>query len=193
MTGYAAHEDQIITSAMVAASLVRVGPVLIMAERGVAEAISRFGFELTDSPELARTVVAGLDRGITYDRIHRAAAAVRSGAALIVTNRDATFPTDHGLLPGAGACVAAVETAAGQVGVTAGKPSAAMRRFVELRSGSGPIWVVGDRPDTDLALAVGERWHSALVLTGVTSSPTGVEPVPDLVAFDLATAIAAIV
>ena len=193
VAGYQAVEDQIVTSAMVAGSLVRVGPVLIMAERGVEEAIAGHGFELTDVPELARTVVAGLDRGITYDRIHRAAAAVRAGAELIVTNRDPTFPTDRGLLPGAGACAAAVETAAGVVGVTAGKPSEAMRRFLELRSGPGPIWIVGDRPDTDLALADGGRWHSALVLTGVTSSARDVEPVPDLVAPDLTAAIAGIV
>ncbi|MGH8912612.1 MAG: HAD-IIA family hydrolase [Acidimicrobiia bacterium] len=193
VAGYHAVEDQIVTSAMVAGSLVRVGPVLIMAERGVEEAIVDHGFELTDVPGLARTVVAGLDSGITYDRIDRAAAAVRAGAELIVTNRDPTFPTDHGLLPGAGACAAAVETAAGVVGVTAGKPSEAMRQFLERRSTPGPIWIVGDRPDTDLALAHGERWHSALVLTGVTSSARGVEPVPDLVAPDLAAAIAGIV
>jgi HAD superfamily hydrolase (TIGR01450 family) len=189
VAGYKAGVGQIVTSAMVAGSLVRQGPVLVMAERGVEEAIVENGFELTDDPVAAATVVAGLDRGISYDRIHRAAAAVRAGAEFIVTNRDPTFPTEHGLYPGAGACAAAVESAAGVVGVTAGKPSEAMRRFIEERSAPGTIWMVGDRADTDIALAVGERWRSVLVLTGVTPTATGVEPLPDLVAPDLPTAV----
>ena len=189
VAGYKAEVGQIVTSAMVAGSLVRRGPVMVMAEHGVEESVVENGFELTDDPVAAATVVAGLDRGISYDRIHRAAAAVRAGAEFIVTNRDPTFPTEQGLYPGAGACAAAVEAAAGVVGVTAGKPSDAMRRFIEERSAPGPIWMVGDRPDTDLALAVGERWRSALVLTGVTSTPTGIDPLPDLVAPDLPTAV----
>jgi ribonucleotide monophosphatase NagD (HAD superfamily) len=64
-----------------------------------------------------------------------------------------------------------------------------MRRFIEARSAPGPIWMVGDRADTDLALAVGERWRSVLVLTGVTPTATGIEPLPDLVAPDLPTAV----
>ncbi|HJR91227.1 MAG TPA: HAD-IIA family hydrolase [Acidimicrobiia bacterium] len=190
--GYQAAEDQIVTSAMVAGSLVAQGPVLVMGEAGIEESVTRNGFELTDDPAQAQTVVAGLDRGITYDRIHRAALAVRSGAELIVTNRDPTFPTDQGLFPGAGACAAAVEVAAGVRGIAAGKPSEAMRRFIEGRAGDGHIWMVGDRPDTDLALAVGERWRSALVLTGVTSTATAIDPPPDVVAADLPEAIATI-
>lgn len=189
VAGYDARADQIVTSAMVAASLVTAGPVLAMAEAGVLEAVVARGFEMTDDPAEARTVIAGLDRGISYDRIDRAAAAVRAGARFIVTNRDPTFPTDHGLRPGAGACAIAVETAAGVVGETAGKPSAAMRRFIEERSLPGIIWMVGDRPDTDLALADGERWRGALVLTGVTPDGAALDPVPDLVVPDLATAV----
>lgn len=192
VAGYDADVGQIVTSALVAAEMVCRGPVLAVAERGVTEAVEERGFELTDDPDLAATVIAGLDRGITYERIHRASAAVRRGARLIVTNRDPTFPTDHGLRPGAGACAAAVESAAGVIGETAGKPSAAMRRCIESRAPAGPIWMVGDRPGTDIALAVGERWSSVLVLTGVTTGPGEPNPSPDMVADDLPGAIDAI-
>jgi ribonucleotide monophosphatase NagD (HAD superfamily) len=77
-------------------------------------------------------------------------------------------------------------------GITAGKPSQAMRQMIERRHPAGPIWMIGDRPETDLALASGPRWRSVLVLTGVTASPDGVEPVPDLVAADLAGAVRSI-
>lgn len=190
VSGYEAGLSQIVTSSLVAASLIPEGPVLVLGEDGVTHAVLEEGFELTESPEDARTVVVGLDRQISYDRIHRAATAVRSGAHLIATNRDPTFPTDAGLLPGAGACVAPVETASGVTGVTAGKPSEAMRRYIEARTSGGPIWMVGDRPDTDLALGHGHAgWKTALVLTGVTPSARGVEPAPDLVAPDLAAVI----
>lgn len=192
VVGYPARPDQIITSAIAAAGLIEVGPVLIMGERGVEAAVAARGFETTDDPAAARTVVVGIDRALSYDRVARAAAAVRAGARLIVTNRDSTFPTENSLLPGAGACAAPVEVAAGVRGETAGKPSAAMRAEIERRHPEGPIWMIGDRPETDLALASGPRWRSVLVLTGVTSSAEGVEPAPDLVAADLAGAVRAI-
>lgn len=189
VTGYVAVEDQIVTSSVVAASLIVDGPVLIVGEEGVLEAVIGAGFDVTTEPGEAKTVVVGLDRRLTYEKVARAADAVRAGAALVVTNRDPTYPVEDGLLPGAGACAAAVETAAGVVGVSAGKPSAAMREMIERRLGEGPIWMIGDRPDTDLALASGSRWRTVLVLTGVTSDPSGVAPAPDQVTADLAEAV----
>ena len=48
--------------------------------------------------------------------------AVRRGARLIATNDDATYPTPDGPIPGGGAIVAAVSTAAGVAPTIAGKP-----------------------------------------------------------------------
>lgn len=188
VVGYEADVGQIVTSSLVAASLITDGPVLTMGESGVDAAVTGAGFALTTDPLEAKTVVVGLDRHLSYERVTRAAAAARRGARLIVTNRDPTFPTDRGLFPGAGACAAAVETAAGVTGVTAGKPSEAMRTLIERTYPDGPIWMVGDRPDTDIALANGPRWRSILVLTGVTTAADDAEPVADHVAADLASA-----
>lgn len=188
VVGYRARVEQVITSSLVAASLIEAGPVLIMGESGVESAVLDAGFELTDDPLAAATVVVGLDRHLSYAGVTLAAAAIRAGARLIATNRDPTFPSETGLLPGAGACVAAVETAAGVRGATAGKPSAAMRRLVEQRHPEGTIWMIGDRPDTDIALAQGPRWRSILVLTGVTESLDGADPKPDHVVDDLSAA-----
>lgn len=186
IVGYQARADQIVTSSIVAASMIEAGPVLMMGESGLEAAILGAGFEITEDPREARTVVVGLDRKLSYERAARAADAARAGARLIVTNRDSTFPIENGgLQPGAGACAALVETAAGVVGETAGKPTEAMRRWVERRIPEGTIWIVGDRADTDIALAVGERWRSILVLTGVTSDPETADPAPDFVAANL--------
>lgn len=188
VVGYEAIDDQIITSSLVAASLIEEGPVLVMGEIGVEAAVAAAGFLITEDPHLAATVVVGLDRRLNYDRVARASEAVRSGARFIVTNRDPTFPVENGLLPGAGSCAAAVETASGVTAITAGKPSGAMRDLIESRLPEGTIWMVGDRPDTDLAMASGPRWRSILVLTGVTPKGDGADPPPDFVAEDLGAA-----
>lgn len=186
IVGYPARPDQIVTSSLVAASMIEEGPVFFMGESGLEAAIGEAGFEVTEDPLAARTVVVGLDRNLSYERAAGAADAVRAGARFIVTNRDPTFPVENGgLKPGAGACAALVETAAGVVGETAGKPSQAMRLLVEQRVPQGTIWMVGDRPDTDIALAIAERWRSILVLTGVTSDPATATPAADFVALDL--------
>jgi ribonucleotide monophosphatase NagD (HAD superfamily) len=65
-----------------------------------------------------------------------------------------------------------------------------MRDLLREQVGEGPVWVIGDRPETDLGMAAVEPgWRSSLVLTGVATTSEGVEPTPDLVAADLATAV----
>lgn len=192
VAGFEARTDQVVTSAEVAVGLVEEGPVLVVGESGIRDALTRVGLAITPDPGEARTVMVGLDRELHYRKVAAAAEAVRRGAGFIATNLDPTFPTEEGLLPGAGACVAAVEVAAGARAVAAGKPSAAMRAHLEARAGPGPIWMIGDRPDTDLALAEPPRWRRILVLTGVTGDPAGVTPEPDFVTPGLPEAVARI-
>ncbi len=62
--------------------------------------------------------------------------------------------------------------------------TAAIRRML----GPGPTWVVGDRPETDLALGRDQGWTTVLVLSGVISDPAAVAEGlrPDLVLPSLA-------
>jgi ribonucleotide monophosphatase NagD (HAD superfamily) len=82
--------------------------------------------------------------------------------------------------------LAAVERAAGVRAVVAGKPHRPMVDHLRDRFGSDGA-VVGDRPDTDGALAVALGWTFALVLSGVTGTADGADPVPDVVGADLET------
>jgi glycerol-1-phosphatase len=72
-------------------------------------------------------------------------------------------------VPGTGAVVAAVETAAGVVAENVGKPSPALVRAALDRLGPGRALFVGDRLDTDLAVAANAGIDGALVLTGATT------------------------
>ena len=188
ITGYEGRAEQVITSAAAAADLlVETRPLtFVLGGDGVTAALESEGIPVTLVGSEAGAVVVGLATGLTYDWLREASSAVMRGARLIATNDDPTFPAEDGLWPGAGSIVAAVERATGVVAEVAGKPFPPMRRLIHKYLGQGPVWVVGDRPDTDLALASAEPgWRSALVLTGV-SAGKDLDPAPDLVASDLA-------
>lgn len=175
--------DWVVTSAGVAAGMLGPSdsPVLVVGEEGLYRALASRGLAVTDDPDTARSVVVGLDRSFDYARLRAAARAVRRGARFVASNDDATFPDPGGDVPGAGALLAAIEAAAGRRAEVAGKPHPPMLTEVAARLGPGPTWVVGDRPETDLALAAAGGWIGVLVLTGVTPDPTGVVPAPQVV------------
>jgi ribonucleotide monophosphatase NagD (HAD superfamily) len=91
----------------------------------------------------------------------------------VATTRDPVYPTTNGrLLAGAGAIVAAVETAAGRPpDLVVGKPEPTMFREAAVVAGADvrDAVVIGDSLVSDIpaALAVGAR--SVLMLTGVTT------------------------
>jgi 4-nitrophenyl phosphatase len=174
----------VVTSATAAATLIEPGErVLVCGGAGVVDAIERRGaVAVREGP--AAAVMVGLHLDFDYERLRVAAGAVRSGARFVATNDDATYPTAEGPIPGGGAIVAAVAVASGRPPVVAGKPHAPMVDLVRGRLGEGGV-MVGDRPETDGRFAVALGYRFALVLTGVTTSPDGVDPPPDLVAQDL--------
>jgi HAD superfamily hydrolase (TIGR01450 family) len=176
VTGYAARAEQIASSAMSAGRLIDpAARVLRIGGDGVSEAIQlRRATEVTGVD--ADTVVVGIDFSFGYDLLDRAAAAVRDGARFIAPNRAVTYPSPERLRPGAGSIVAAVEAAAGVAPVNAGKPEVPMRRLLAEMLVEGPVVMIGDRPDTDLAMARAEGWRSILVETGVTQPGMAVDP-----------------
>jgi 4-nitrophenyl phosphatase len=181
-------EGDVVTSAMAAATLVAPGErVLVCAGPGVAQEVRARGGEVV-SQGPADAVLVGLHTEFDYEALRRAAAAVRGGARLIGTNDDPTFPTPDGLLPGGGAILAAVAVASGVEPVVAGKPHPPMAELVRARLGPDGV-VVGDRADTDGALAAALGYRFALVLSGSSDGPPPDGPQPDLVAPDLAAVV----
>jgi glycerol-1-phosphatase len=187
--GVAAGPDDLVSSAQAAAALLarESAPgaplstprrVLACAGPGVVEALLAHGFEPVDSASSALSaVVVGWHRDFDFERLRRAADAVRSGARFVATNLDPTYPGAEGLLPGAGALVAAVATAGGRRPEVAGKPEPAMVALVRARYGE-PVVMIGDRPSTDGVFATALGVPFALVLSGVAGT-AGEEPVPD--------------
>lgn len=186
---HAAPED-LVTSAQGAASLLDPGSTAAMVGGdGVREALETQGVRIVGAGDHPDAVVVGRSLDLDYDELAAAATAIRSGARFVATNTDPTYPTPHGPLPGAGALVAFVETAAGRRAEVAGKPHAAVAALVKARVGV-PTVMVGDRPDTDGAFAAAVGAPFALVLSGSTSkAEVPDDPPPDVVAADLAAVV----
>jgi HAD superfamily hydrolase (TIGR01450 family) len=179
----------VVTSAMAAAQLVEPGEtVLLCAGPGARRELELRGAHVVDSGG-ADAVVVGFHPDFDYSRMTAAVTAVRSGARLLATNDDATYPTPVGLIPGGGAILASIVTAAGVEPIVAGKPHAPMVELVRRRFGASGIGV-GDRTDTDGRFARALGYRFALVLSGVTTADDlPVRPEPDVVAADLASLV----
>jgi 4-nitrophenyl phosphatase len=185
--GIKVAEEELVTSSQAAASLLEPATAVShVGGPGVVEALERRGLKLVGHDDAPAAVVVGRSLHLDFAELARAANAIRQGARFIATNTDATFPTPHGLEPGAGALIAYLEVGSGRKAEPAGKPEQPMADLVEARLGH-PDVVVGDRAETDGAFAVRIGSPFALVLTGVTrAADLPVSPSPQLVAEDLA-------
>ncbi len=175
LTGVEVPPDSIVTSSQAAASMLAKddSPAYVLGSRAIEAALEAAGIAVTTVPEAARAVVVGMDWALSYQRLSGAVRAAHLGARLIATNSDPTFPTEDGFMPGSGAIVAAVETASGMTAEVAGKPHTPILALLRAR-GIEEAWVIGDRVDTDMAMAERfEGWRSILVLSGVTAPESG--------------------
>jgi glycerol 3-phosphatase-2 len=188
--GVEAAPGDLVTSAQAAASLLAPGQsASVVGGEGIHQALAGQGVRVVDVASRPDAVVVGRSVLLDYDELAAAANAIRAGARFVATNTDATFPTGDGPLPGAGAVVAFLATAAGRSPEVAGKPHAAVAALVHGRFGP-PAVMIGDRPDTDGAFARAVGAPFALVLSGSTRrEDLPVDPEPALVAADLAEAV----
>lgn len=185
--------DQIVNSPMSAAFYLGKkystgGPVFVVGESGIHDTLAEKGFYHAEEGVLA--VVAGLDRHITYTKLSKACQLIRDGVEFVGTNPDVTFPSPHGLTPGAGAVLAFIEAGSGVKPLITGKPEAFMFELAIARLGttSATTLAVGDRLDTDILGGQRAGCRTAAVLSGVatTEDIAAWAPAPDLVLNNLA-------
>lgn len=174
------EEGWVVTSALGAAWKLEgtCSRALVLGEVGLVHALESVGIAVeraTDEPteEAFDAVVVGLCRTATYASIARCQEHVIKGARFIATNRDATYPIEHGgLIPGAGSLVVSVVTASGREPEVVGKPEPFLVQHIMAEVGVTPsdTIVVGDRIDTDIEAGRRAGVPTFLVLSGVTSS-----------------------
>ncbi len=178
-------EHQVLTSAEATAMyLPRIAPrrarVYLVGGEGAANALTHAGYALVD--ENADVVVVGLDPQLTFDKLKRATLEIRRGAKFVGTNGDKTFPDDAGIVPGAGAILAALQAATDVAPIVIGKPERAMfdAAIEKLGAARQATAMLGDRLDTDIEGAQRAGLRSILVLTGITTremlTPSNIQP-----------------
>jgi len=163
-------------------ALVVGGPGLVHELRDVgievmlsADAAERWTANGRDAATATRgvdTVVVGLDLEFTYARLAVAAEAVRAGARFVATNRDPIYPLERGMMPGAGAVVAAIVIASGVEPVSIGKPGPLLLEVAAHAMGR-PVTeavMIGDSLITDIPAAVAVGARSVLMLTGISTA-----------------------
>jgi HAD superfamily hydrolase (TIGR01450 family) len=176
--GIRAWPEEVITSAAATGQL--LGSLIDLDKRtafvigppALREEVLVAGFTLL-SPEAARqaaVVVVGGHVDFDYQELRAATLALRSGARLYATGRDAVYPGPDGPWPGTGAILAAVETAGGVRATVVGKPEPIVFDIArKALLGCRRIAVVGDNLLSDVLGARRAGLPAILVLTGTTT------------------------
>jgi 4-nitrophenyl phosphatase len=150
------------------------------------EAMLTEGFILADAD--VAVVAASMDRAVTYEKLKRATLLIRGGARFFATNRDPTYPSEEGLLPGTGSMIAALETASGVKPTVIGKPEPAMFELAMAQMGARPetTATIGDRLETDIAGGQRAGLTTICVLSGASSRTEAEAFGPDYIFEDIA-------
>jgi 4-nitrophenyl phosphatase len=184
---------EVLTSAQATAGFLRTmapsgARVFVIGMDGLRVALEEAGFTLVEDD--ASFVVAGMDFSICFDRLAQAALLIRAGARFIATNADRTFPSERGIIPGAGSLLAFLETATGVAPTVVGKPEMAMldQALICLGAERGTTAMLGDRLETDILAGRRAGLCTILVLSGVTDQAAlaASELSPDLLFRDVA-------
>lgn len=170
--GIEAYEDEIYTSSLATADYLEtlgVESAYVIGESGLKKALKAKG--LVKENQNPDAVVLGLDREVTYKEFETATLAIRSGARYIATNKDTNLPTERGLIPGAGALAALLETATRQPPLFVGKPESIIMDSALKRIGlqKEEVLMVGDNYETDILAGIENGVDTLLVFTGFTS------------------------
>jgi 4-nitrophenyl phosphatase len=150
------------------------------------QALEEEGFVLAD--EDVAVVVASMDRDVTYEKLKRATLLIRGGARFVATNRDPTYPSEEGLIPGTGTMIAALETASGIRPAAIGKPEPTMFQLAMAQMGARPetTATIGDRLDTDILGGQRAGLITICVLSGASGRAEAEAFGPDFIFEDIA-------
>ena len=164
-------EERIWTSALATAAFLNSqkpgGTAYVIGETGMTQALHDIGYVQTDqNPDY---VVLGETRNFNFDNLTKAIRLIGAGSRFIVTNPDATGPSNEGPLPAAGSVAALITKATGMKPYVVGKPNPMMFRSAMRNIGahSESTGMIGDRMDTDVVAGIEAGLHTVLVLTGI--------------------------
>ena len=140
---------------------------------GLLDTLREAGFRLSHGEEMPDhevvAVAAGMDRGLTHDKVKVAMRLIMAGAEYVAANTDGSYPTPDGLNPGSGMVIGALQATSGVVPIVMGKPQRAMFEVSMGAMNADPrtTAMLGDRLNTDILGAQRVGIGTIGVLTGV--------------------------
>lgn len=172
-----ARRDQLYTSAVstldyMRNSLAAVRRVYILGTPSLCREFEQAGYTVVTGEDEPEAVIVSFDTTLTFDRLSKAAWWIKKGKPYVATHPDLTCPTDREtVLVDCGSLCECLFAATGRrPQAVMGKPSPAIVEAIRARHGLQPheVAVVGDRLNTDMALARTSGTVGVLVLSGAT-------------------------
>lgn len=156
----------------------------LIGEEGLRRELEEAGHYQTEGKPV--TVVVGLDRRLSYEKLDKALRLLRNGALLVGSYGGAVYMSDHGPALSAGPIIKALEYGSGKKAIMIGKPSPRMFRLALQQAHEKPrnAVMIGDQIETDMIGALKAGVHTVVVLTGVETqeSIASSKVKPDMVA-----------
>lgn len=171
--GIRTDERSIVLSSSVTASFLKkhypLSKVWVLGEKGLTDELALAGVTLAQNPQAADWLVISLHETVTYEDLNLAFKAASSGARIIATNRDRSFPNEGGHAMDVAGMIGAIEATAGaKTELVVGKPSWLMAEAACEALGLPPeeCAIIGDSLESDIAMGRLYGMKSILVLTG---------------------------
>lgn len=175
--GLQARRDQLYTSALSTIDYLRealpsVKRLFILGTPSLCREFAAAGYTAVSGDDEPEAVVISFDMTLTFDRLGKAAWWIRQGKPFVATHPDQTCPTDRPtVLVDCGSITECLFYATGRrPQAVLGKPSVSIVTALLARQGLQPheLAIVGDRLNTDIAMARAAGVFGILVLTGAT-------------------------
>lgn len=171
--GIRTDERSIVLSSSVTASFLKkhypLSKVWVLGEKGLTDELALAGVAMAQKPQAADWLVISLHETVTYEDLNLAFKAASSGARIIATNRDRSFPNEGGHAMDVAGMIGAIEASAGaKTELVIGKPSWLMAEAACKAFGlpPGECAIIGDSLESDIAMGRLYGMKSVLVLTG---------------------------
>jgi NagD protein len=184
--GLEGRRDQLYTSALSTIDYLRqelpgINRLFVLGTPSLCREFTNAGYTVVSGDEEPQAIVVSFDMTLTFDRLGKAAWWIRQGKPFVATHPDPTCPTDRPtVLVDCGSLTECLSCATGRrPQAVLGKPSVSIITALLARHGLQPheLAIVGDRLNTDMAMARTAGVLGILVLTGATR-PEQIEGLP---------------
>ena len=174
--GIEVDKEDILLSSYVASTFLKAhfphAKIWVLGDHGLREELLETRLIMAEAPTEADWLVVTLHEHLTYEDLNNAFRAVKSGARILATNADKSFPREDGEAIDVGGMLGAIEaTTNHRVDIVVGKPSHIMVNTAldHLGLTADQCVMIGDSLGSDISMGKLFGFQTVLVLSGGTT------------------------